>query len=223
MGGMHFRPSVALTALTMSVAIVVCAQQQPSGSSSSRNTKPEQHIKRDSSSDLAAKVYRNPTYSFSYKVPYGWVERTREMEADDSGAANSDPAGPKVLLAIFERPPEAVGNTVNSAVVIAEEPASSYPGLKSAADYLGPVSELATSKGFRSAGDPSEVTISGRTFVRADFTRDLGVLTMRQATLILLQKPSIVSFTFIGGSEDEIEQLIENLSVETRRSSPPKK
>src|SRR5262245_10884430 len=157
---------------------------QSSNSSSSKNTKPDQHIKREPASDLAAKIYRNPTYSFTYKIPYGWVERTREMQADDTGAPINDSTRGKVLLAIFERPPEAIGETVNSAVVIVEEPAASYPGLSTAVDYLGPINELATSKGFRAEGDPSEITIGNRTLVRGDFSRTLGSLTMRQSTLI---------------------------------------
>ncbi len=34
---------------------------------------------------------------------------------------------------------------------------------------------------------------------------------MHQSTLILLAKGQIVSFTFIAGSEDEIDDLIEGL------------
>jgi hypothetical protein len=220
MAEMKFLGLHVAAAFLIALSSLVCAQQQQP-SSSSKNTKPEQHIKRDSPSDLAPKIYRNPTYSFSYKVPFGWVERTREMQADDSGAA-SDATSGKVLLAVFERPPQAVGETVNSAVVIVEEPAASYPGLNSALDYLGPVNDLAINKGFHADGDPSEVTIGSRTLVRGDFSRNLGSLTMRQSTLILLQKPSVVSFTFIGGSEDEIAQLIDALNF-TAAPRPSKK
>ena len=184
------------------------AQQPSTGSSSSKNAKPEQHVKREQpASDLTQKIYRDPTYGFTYTVPYGWVDRTHEMQGDEG-----DPAKGKVLLAAFERPPEAAGETVNSAVVIAQEPASSYPGLKTAADYVGPVTELATSKGFKPAADPSVLSVDGKELVRCDFTRDLGKVTMRQSTLILVQKQSIVSFTFIGGSDDDIEELVEGLS-----------
>jgi len=206
---MIFRPLFVCAAgvLTLSLASSLSAQQPATGSSSSKNAKPEQHIKREPASDLAQKIYRDPTYGFTYRVPYGWVDRTHEMQGDEG-----DPAKGKVLLAAFERPPEAVGETVNSAVVIAQEPASSYPGLKTAADYVGPVTELATSKGFKPAVDPSVLSVDGKELVRCDFTRDLGKVTMRQSTLILVQKQSIVSFTFIGGSEDDIEELVEGLS-----------
>ena len=69
-------------------------------------------------------VYRNPSFGFSYKLPYGWVDRTREMQDDlrPHAAVKS-----LLLLAVFERPPEATGDTVNSAVVIAAEPLSAIP------------------------------------------------------------------------------------------------
>ena len=85
--------------------------------------------------------------------PYGWVDRTREMQ-DDSAERLERRRRSLLLLAIFERPPEATGDTVNSAVVIAAEPLSSYSGMKTAADYFGPLTELATAKGFQAVEEP---------------------------------------------------------------------
>ena len=45
-------------------------------------------------------VYRNPAFDFSYKLPFGWVDRTAEMQDDSAEALES-----RLLLAIFERPP----------------------------------------------------------------------------------------------------------------------
>jgi hypothetical protein len=97
-------------------------------------------------------------------------------------------------------------------VVIAAESASSYPGLKTAADYFGPLTELTTGKGFRVVNAPYQFPVGTKQLVRSDFSKTLGCLTMRQASLVMLQKGYVVSFTFLGGSEDEIEKLIENLS-----------
>jgi len=48
--------------------------------------------------------------------------------------------------------------------------------------------------------------------VRADFTKPRSdKLTMHQSTLVLLAKGQIVSFTFLAGSEDEVNDLIESL------------
>lgn len=164
------------------------------------------------SSESAQAVYRNPAFGFQYQVPYGWVERTKEMQ-EGNEAAKGD-----VLLAIFERPPQAVGDTVNSAVVIATESGASYPGLKSAEDYLGPLTELTTAKGFKADGDPSEVTIDLRRLIRADFSRPLNEkLTMHQSTLMLLAKHQIVLFTFIADSTDGVNDLIERLSFSTSK------
>jgi uncharacterized protein (DUF2147 family) len=166
-------------------------------------------------------LYRNPTFAFRFQIPYGWVDRTKEMQAgNEAGKA-------EVLLAVFERPPQATGDTINSAVVIASESAASYPGLKKAEDYLGPLTELATSKGFKAEGEPYALEVESRQLLRADFTKPLSgktssvetssvetsndKLTMRQCTLVLLAKGQVVSFTFIAGSEDELDDLMDGL------------
>jgi len=156
--------------------------------------------------------YHNPAIGFRYKIPFGWVDRTEEMRD-----ASDDQPKASVLLAVFERPPEAKGETVNSAVVIAAEPASSYPGLKTAAQYFGPVTELTTAKGFQPVAEPYDFPVDGRPIVRRDFIRDMGRIGMHQSTLALLTKGSIVSFTFLAGSDDEITALIEQLAFERPR------
>jgi hypothetical protein len=161
-----------------------------------------------------AQLYRNSTFGFRYKIPYGWVDRTKEMQ-EGNNAGKSE-----LLLAVFERPPEATGDTVNSAVVIASESAASYPGLKKAEDYLGPLTELATAKGFKPEGEPYALTVELRQLLRADFIKPLtDKLTMRQCTLVLLAKTQIVSFTFIAGSEDELDELMDGLHFGPAKSS----
>ena len=166
-----------------------------------------------------APLYRNATFAFRYQIPFGWVDRTKEMqEGNEAGKS-------ELLLAVFERPPDATGDTVNSAVVIASESAASYPGLKKAEDYLGPLTELATAKGFKPEGEPYALEVESRQLVRADFIKPLAVktakdkLTMRQCTLVLLAKGQIVSFTFIAGSEDELDDLMDGLHFGAAKSS----
>jgi hypothetical protein len=175
-----------------------------------------------------AQLYRNPTFAFRFQIPYGWVDRTKEMqEGNEAGKA-------EVLLAIFERPPQATGDTINSAVVIASESAASYPGLKKAEDYLGPLTELATSKGLKAEGEPYALEVESRQLLRADFIKRLSVktingetsngetsndkLTMRQCTLVMLAKGQIVSFTFIAGSEDALDDLMDGLHFGAAKS-----
>ncbi|MFZ1918467.1 MAG: hypothetical protein WAU58_12900 [Terriglobales bacterium] len=187
-------------------------------------------------------LYSNPTLGFRYQIPYGWVDRTKEMNAPasvqtaDSPAASestsprpgskpayeSAPATGAVLLAIFERPPNAPGDTVNSTVLIASESAAAYPGLKKAEDYLGPLTELATAKDFKPEGEPGFIAIDSRQLVRADFIKPItDKLTMHQSTLVMLAKGEVVSFTFIAGSEDEIDDLIDELHFTAKSTAPP--
>ena len=61
--------------------------------------------------------------------------------------------------------------------------------------------------------------------VRGDFSKPLGNLTMHQSTLVMIEKGYVVSFTFIGGSEDEVDDLVERLKLwqERNTSSTPVK
>jgi hypothetical protein len=158
-------------------------------------------------------LYRNTTFGFRYQIPYGWVDRTKDMqEGNETGKA-------ELLLAVFERPPEATADTVNSAVVIASESAVSYPGLKKAEDYLAPLTDLATAKGFKAEGEPYPLEVEARQLLRADFVKPLSdKLIMRQCTLVLLTKGKIVSFTFIAGSEDELDDLMDALHFTVAKS-----
>jgi hypothetical protein len=185
------------------------AQDTPAGSSSSK-AKPntEQHVKAPPApAESDHYVYRNADFGFSYHLPYGWADRTKDMQPEAS-----DPTKSQLLLAVFERPPEVTGDTVNSAVIITAEKAAAYPGLKTALDYMGPLTELTASKGFKVTQEPYQFPVGTKQLVRGDFAKDLGKLTMLQSSLVLLHKGSVVSFTFIGGSDDEVEELIEKLA-----------
>jgi hypothetical protein len=158
--------------------------------------------------ELSNGVYRNPSFGFTYKPPYGWVDRTPEMRE-----ASTDPAKEAVLLGVFERPPEANGEGVNSGVVIAAESAASYPGLKSAAQYFGPLEEITKAKGLTAVNEPYEFPVDGKPIVRRDFVKQFaGGASLYQSTLSWLAKGYVVSFTFIGSSDQEVAGLLDGLS-----------
>ena len=117
-----------------------------------------------------------------------------------------------MLLAAFSRPPQARGEDVNSSILIAAESAASYPGLKEAAQYFGPVTEVAKAQGFEIDDQPYQFVLGTKTLARADFQKDVGTRVMRQSTLVMLARGYVVSFTFIGGTEDEVEELVQGLS-----------
>ena len=163
-------------------------------------------------------VYRNSAFGFACKIPAGWVLRTEEMNARESEGtdgdkltADSSKSG-RVLLAAFSRPPEARAEDVNASILIAAESAASYPGLKDAAQYFGPVTEVAKAQGFEVVEEPYEFVAGAKTVVRGDFRKDVGSRVMRQSTLVVMARGYAVSFMFIGGSEDEVEELVQGLS-----------
>ena len=174
---------------------------------------------------VADQLFKCPKFGFTVRVPFGWVHRTDDMQGktesvpDGSVGQTAEQSGSQLLLAIFERPPEVVGNTINSAIVISTEPLASYPGIKSAADYFSQISDTAREHGFSVASEPYHFLVGSRRLIRGDFSRQLDKLTMWQSSLVMIENHSIVAFTFIAGSDEEIDDLLEQLSF----SSPKPK
>jgi hypothetical protein len=122
-----------------------------------------------------------------------------------------------VMLAVFQHPPEVTAESTNSAAVFAAESTSSYPKLKTALDYFGPVEEVTKAKGFEVANAPYTFTVGTKELLRADFTKQIGNVPFFQSTLVTIEKGYIVSFTFLGSDNDEVEALIEKVSFSGRK------
>jgi hypothetical protein len=204
--------------------------QTPSTSSSSSNS--AKHVKKPTAFTgtvldagvVTNGVYRNKTLALSCKIPQGWVLRTDEMndrgeEEDGKDKPDSAPsptpaassAGARVLLAAFSRPPDARAEDVNSSILIAAESIANYPGLKDAAQYFGPLTEVAKAQGLSVDEDPYEIAVGAKTLVRGDFHKDVGSRVLHQSTLAMLSHGYAISITIIAGTEDEAEELIDGL------------
>jgi hypothetical protein len=222
-------------------------------SSTSAAGSPRKAAAQDSSLDpgsITNGVYRNKTLGFTYKIPPGWVLRTDEMNAEGRAAldradegvrpstnpastnpadegvrgSTSDASHGQVLLAAFSRPPEAKGEDVNSSILIAAESVAAYPGLKEAVQYFEPLTAVAKARGFSADEEPYEFAVGTKTLVRGDFHKNVGTRVMRQSTLAMLAHGYAVSFTVIGGTDDEVEELIDGLDFQAApRASPPRK
>jgi hypothetical protein len=205
------------------------AQSSSSSSPPSSSSRSSQKSHKTAEPEIDAGAVINSTYSnkafgITCKIPAGWVLRTDEMNAPDEDDAESAKAqsqsaprstetgSGRVLLAAFSRPPGATGAEVNSSIVIAAESAKTYPGLTDAAQYLGPVTEVAKAQGFQVIEEPYEFAVGAKTVARSDFQKDVGSRMMRQSTLVLLARGWVISFTFLGANEDEVEDLVERLS-----------
>jgi hypothetical protein len=229
-----------ILSLCVSLDAQAPAQSSSSSSSSTKHTKASAAAANSGidAGSVTNGVYRNKTLGLICKVPAGWVLRTEEMNTQDSGQeANIDPteavtekdqtahpvakgattmghplSGGRVLLAAFSRPPEARGDDVNASILIAVESAATYPGLKDAAQYFGPITEVAKAQGFAVDEEPYEYAVGTKTLVRGDFHKDVGTRVMRQSTLAILAHGYAVSITMIGGTEDQLEELIDGMS-----------
>ena len=213
-----FRP-VLFSAFALMLATGASAEQKTASKQSLPDCGP-----------LVGQILRCPRVGFTYKVPFGWVDRTEEMQQSGSSAASKAPKDTdeasheqtgRTLLAAFERPPGTPGG-FNSAVIIAVEDSAAYPQVKTAADYFGPLSEIAAQRGFKMAGDPYSFSIGTGQVVRGDFTGGDEKNPIRQTSLVLLKNGYILSSTFLASSDDEIDSLMENLtfSSSTRKTSP---
>jgi hypothetical protein len=231
---MRFYQGRALICFVL-VAVSVAAVAQGSGASQSSPSSSSKHTKGSSArlladvdaGTVADGIYRNRALGLSCKVPAGWVLRTEEMNARDepeaAAAASEEKSSPqraqrsteeergRVLLAAFSRPPDAKGEDVNSSIVIAMEKVTTYPGLKEAAQYFGPLTEIAKAQGFTVDEEPYEIEIGTKVVVRGDFHKDVGTRVMRQSTVAFLAQGYAVSITVIGGTEDEVEELLDGV------------
>lgn len=204
--------------LGISIAARVSAQ-----SSSSKHTKESSSTGTTAVTEgaVSSGVYRNKALGLACKIPEGWVLRTEEMNSQDQAKDEEKPSTQEaqrntgdqhVLLAAFSRPPEARGEDVNSSILIAAESAEAYPGLKEAAQYFGPLTEVAKAQGFSVDEEPYEYAVGAKKLVRGDFHKDVGTRVMRQSTLAFLSHGYAVSITIICGTEDEVEELIDGIS-----------
>jgi hypothetical protein len=214
-------PSIALAVLLTPAGSAISAVQAQSTSSSAthgRKTAPVADSRLDAGS-ITNSLYRNPTLGFTCKIPPGWVLRTDEMNArdDDQPPLEAGKSG-RVLLAAFSRPPAARGEDVNSSILIVAENADAYPGLHEPAQYFGPLTEIAKAQGFDVASEPYEFEVGAKTLVRGDFQKSIGTRLMHQSTLVILSRAYAISFTFIAGTDDELDDLIQGLHF----GAPPK-
>ena len=203
--------------LLIASLLMMPAAAQQSATPEQATSKPQAHraVPSLDPGAVSDNVYRNPSFGLSYKIPFGWVDRTEQMQQD------SEPEHSAVLLAVFERPPEVTENGINPGVIVAAESASGYPGLKSAEDYFGPLAEVAGSHGVTPESDPYKFTVGGQQLAREDSLKKVGDADFHQSTLVELHKGYIVSFTFIAATEDEVNSLIENLSFARNGQSGP--
>jgi hypothetical protein len=213
-----------LAALPLVLAVAASGQSSPSKSAPAKHAKiaPVSDKTDLDSGSVTGGVYRNQTLGLICKIPTGWVLRTDEMNVHEQSPeatleGNPAPAtskGAKVLLAAFSRPPEARGEDVNSSILIAAESQSAYPGLKEPAQYFGPLKEVAKKEGFSVDEGPYAITVGAKPLARMDFHKNVGSRVMRQSTLVMLEHGYAVSITLIGGTEEDVEDLIDGLEFE---------
>src|SRR5712671_5437658 len=200
------RPRISLIVLSLlglgGCAINASAFAQDSSSSANSHARAAQRrpaaIPSLDAGSVSAGAYRNPSFGFTCRVPEGWVLRTEEMNARGEEDASAQPAKDS--------------GKIGRVLLSAAESAVSYAGLKEPAQYFGPVTEVAKAQGFEIDGEPYGFVLGTKTLVRGDFEKNVGTRVIRQSTLVMLAHGYVVSLTFIGGTDDEVEELVQGLS-----------
>lgn len=213
-------PGSLIVSLILLSSLLLAGIGEAQSTSSSRHSKPSlPHLQQDlDAGSVLNGVYRNRTLGLSCKIPAGWVLRTEEMNsAEEIGSEPSAGEKARVLLAAFSRPPDARGEDVNASILMVAEPQSSYPGLQDAAQYFGPLTEVAKGQGFTVDEEPYEFAVGAKKLARGDFHKDVGTRVMHQSTLAMLVHGYAVSITVIAGSEDEVEELIDGMTFAARK------
>ena len=212
----------------MALVAGACLATQSQSSSSSSSSSSSKQTKGSSARAVQDKniddgavvngVYRNKSLALACKIPDGWVLRTEEMNSneDEKPSPQGNTEGGRVLLAAFSRPPDAKGEEVNSSILVAAEAVSAYPGLTDAAQYFGPLAEVAKAQGFDEDEQPYEFALGTKKVVRGDFHKDVGSRVMRQSTLAFLSHGYAVSITVIGGTEEEVEGLVDAVNFSAK-------
>jgi hypothetical protein len=208
-------------------ALAQSPEKPGTGTSSSRQAHPSAKVPKQGTSvqtpnlgEVREGEYRNVAFAITYKTPFGWVQRTDSMR--DAAAAQKKSY---VLFAAFERPPEATADSVNSAVIITAENLSEYPGLDQAVDYFDILDDITTRNGFKVVNPPYEFPVGAEKLARGDYSKKIAnAVTMYQGELVMLRGNFVVLFTFVAGSEDELESLVMDLKLGPagKRAAPPK-
>ena len=84
--------------------------------------------------------------------------------------------------------------------------------MRTAEDYFGSIKELAEAQDFKATNEPHSYSIGSKQLIRGDFSKPRGTLTMYQSSLSTIEKGYALSLTFIGGSADEVEELISRVT-----------
>ncbi len=209
--------TIALRVTAVLLCLILLPAVTPAQTAPSSSPSPKVPAATPDSGSVHDGTYHNAFFGFVCKIPYGWVLRTKEMASDDGKSQGT------VLLAAFQRPPEANEKTVNPTMMVAAEPLTNYPGIKQAADYFDPLTEVAKNKGFTVVNEPYAFPVGPHQLVRSDFRKQNENVSAFQSSLVMFARGYVVSFTFIAESEDDADELVENLSFVPAKRAPSAK
>ena len=216
---------ISVLAKTAVTGLLLClplqTQNSPSGSKSAKATQSEAKNGTTFSGQISNGIYQNVHFGFTCRIPQGWVIETKEFA---EGTPNSQ--GTHLLLSALQHSPGLPDTSVNSAIIITAEDQTLYPDMVEAADYFGPMTEFIKSKGFQVVREPYQVRVGGEDLDRADFRKDLDQIAIYQSTLVTIERDYILSFTFIAGSQQQVDDLLGGLAFRSHtgpsRSKPKK-
>jgi hypothetical protein len=179
-------------------AAPVSPRSAPRRSAPARQTAAAPAVSPDDGS-LSERTYTSDYFGFRYTLPDG-------MDVDDDFMeGRQDQSGRSFVLLAATEHEEATNRTV---VIVADNAGAA--GATEPGAYLDKVAgEALKRQGFQPSGPASVVTIAGRSFARADFTKEKVAETL----LVTILRGYAVNFVLTAPSTEEVEELAKSLQT----------
>jgi hypothetical protein len=181
----------------------------PTGAGSSAPANPATSLVAPDEGTLEGRLYTSDYFGFRYSVP-------EEFEVSDDPAEGEEDASHRsfVLLAAHGAG-ERQGDVL---LVLADQAAAS--GATQPDTYLAKVTtDLLKRQGFAPQGAVRPLTLAGRGFARADFTREAAA----QTVLVTMLRGYAVNFVLMAPSREAVDRMLaslDTLKFTPRRSVP---
>ncbi len=182
------------------------AKSSGSAPAATKSQKKAAQVRPDEGS-VSGNIYTEKFFNLSCTIPTGWAVKTAAMREGLAGQENS-----LLLLSAFAKESPEAG-TVNASLTITAENLAAYPDVKTADDYFGVISQLATSKGFTVLNEPAGIDVAGVTFVRGDFQKEEGGTVTYQGSMVAVRNGYALAVTAISGNDEELTPLLNRVKV----------
>jgi hypothetical protein len=177
---------------------------------------------------ISGNTYSNSFFDLTYEFPKDWIphgEATKQrlMEIGKDKVVAAVPGSESALalaekhtynlLTVFENELGTPGVTFFRSEVLSAEDVSWAPGIRTGKDYLLDVLPLMKKQGYDRFSEIKEVQIGGRTFYRADLSKQEPTTRVYQAYLATIVRGHALSLIVSTEDPNETAKLAQNAAL----------